>query len=207
MNIIPGPNQIHIQAPTTVSIIGSAGRDAESLSLLNADSFEKMVETAQNILGGIVSGKPHIGGKLHLVSGGAAWSDHVAVRLFAKGCADSLTLHLPCKLDGNKFYDSGSYSYKTNPGRSANKYHAQFSKAIGNNSIGEIHEAIENGAKVVVHNGFFARNNSVAKSDHIIAFTKSTTNTPAKGGTLHTWNKVGNMGKRYHISLKMLATI
>ena len=65
----------------------------------------------------------------HLVSGGAAWSDHVAVELFLSDEYDGLTLHMPCKWIRKEHYDNGSYSWQTNPGKLANSCHRKFSYA------------------------------------------------------------------------------
>lgn len=56
-----------------VSIIGTAGR-GESREGLNAALYSKMVTAAEQWIAATVSGE------VNLVSGGAAWADHIAVR-------------------------------------------------------------------------------------------------------------------------------
>lgn len=137
----------------------------------------------------------------HLVSGGAAWSDHVAVALFlAYPERFTLTLHLPCKWNG-RYEDSGKYDWKTNPGRTSNIYHEQFSKAVKRESLQDIDRAIKLGAKVQVHNGFHARNDVIAKASYMLAYSWDKLE-PIEGGTAYTWRKC--KGQRSHVCLNSL---
>jgi hypothetical protein len=123
---------------------------------------------------------------IHLVSGGAAYGDHIAVRLFLAHPESKLILHLPCKFD-KKFEDTGVKDWRINPGNTANYYHSLFSKNEGIDSFGEIENAINSGAKILVYSGFHKRNAEVAKSDYTLAFSYSKGDYPTDGGTSFTW--------------------
>lgn len=186
-----------------VSIIGTAGR--HDLDRLHNRLYETMIHKADMIISGERKGR-----YVHLISGGAAWSDHIAVSLFLRYPEryGQLTLHLPCPLvfDTKKyqFEDTGSKDFRQNPGRSANMYHAPFSKALGRDTLEEIHIVEAIGARLVVHKGFFARNTEVAKCcDMLLAFTWNEGDSPSEGGTLDTWNKC--TVRKKHISLQHLA--
>jgi len=153
-----------------VAIIGTAGR-GKSLQGLDAAMYAKMVAHADKLIAEQTAG--HV---VHLLSGGAAWADHIAVTLFLSHRYPMLSLHLPCALavdNGNYHYnDTGNSDFRMNPGRSSNKYHREFSAAISRNTIREIQEAAAEGAKLHIHKGFFARNDMVAsQADLLIAFT------------------------------------
>jgi len=132
-----------------------------------------------------------------LVSGGCSFSDHIAVLLYLTGKFKGLTLYLPCKFDG-KFLDTGQFHWSQNPGRVLNKYHADFSREMGFDSLGDLTKAIEIGAKIEVKNGFHARNSFVAKSDYVIAFSEG----EIIGGTLDTFNKAKDSIKSHLIILR-----
>lgn len=140
-----------------------------------------------------------------LVSGGAAWSDHVAVALFLRqalhtGCA--LELHLPAAWAGQRFEDSGAKDWRANPGHLANMLHLQFKTQTGLSSLQELQAAKSLGAVFRVHKGFHQRNTAVAaRCDVLIAFT-ATPGPPQAGGTADTWNKFAKQNRRrFHVSL------
>ena len=143
----------------------------------------------------------------HLVSGGAAWADHIAVELYLKGLAPNLTLYLPCSFENGKYKDTGVFDFKTNPGGTLNYYHSLFSKKIGRNSLDDISRAIQKGAKIEIKEGFFARNSSVAKSDCLLAFTFGDGPDVKPGGSLDTvtkWRKLhwsADPNRGFHVDL------
>ena len=157
-----------------------------------------------------------------LVSGGAAWIDHVAVGL-AKAEKYPLTLHLPCEWDA----EQKRYLQLPNPkdtGAIANHYHHAFSLLMtnyqsSNRTLHTIDEAIRNHATITVSNSFQERNIRVADVDCLIAATFGANpgsivyyaeNKPGwdnagkaglkKGGTYQTWN-VSTAPLKIHISL------
>lgn len=176
----------------TVSIVGTAGRDDNPR--YDIALFDKMINTAKHLLKNFDD--------FVLVSGGAAWADHIAVRLFLEGRASHLVLHLPAEFIEGKFNDNGVFSSSRNPGKTANYYHRKFQSLTGVNSLDEIKLAIEKGAEIHTHDGFMKRNTFVAMSDFLIAFTWGNDQPPNKGGTRDTWNKC--VGRKYHISLTQL---
>lgn len=176
----------------TIAIIGTAGRD--KLAPYTKELFDKMVNAAKYILRNLTD--------ITVISGGAAWADHIAVRLYLEGYVSKLILHLPCAWSETQYLDTGNYDWRTNPGKTSNYYHSKFSTIIGFDSLDEISQAIKKGAEIHAHKGYHARNTSVANCDYMIAFTWSPTDSPADGGTLDTWNKC--TAQKYHISLTKL---
>lgn len=143
-----------------------------------------------------------------LVSGGAAFADHLAVRAFLRGDAGRLDLHLPARL--------GDDGFEGHPdARTANVYHARFSEALGIDSLDEIERALRAGATATVHPGYAARNAHVATSDAVMAFTaggrgRDTTGATAAeaglkgGGTAKTWD-MARTPHKVHVDLSALA--
>lgn len=173
--------------PTTtklrkVAIVGTAGRDDNSL--LTKATWKAMYNHAVSMV------SPDI----HLVSGGAAWADHIAVKLFLEGKVGGLTLHLPAKFNVAVAKFEGAY--KT-AGHTAGYYHSKFTKTVGFNSLKELVEAIKKGAIVTTQEGntpqnFFNRNTLIAQeAESLLAFTFDD---EPKGGTGDTYKKF----KLYH---------
>lgn len=185
---------------TTVSIIGTAGRSHQDPTIT---MYNKMISSAIRYL-------QSLSGEIILVSGGAAWSDHVAVHLYLNRQQYALPilglrLYLPCAFDliTKRYVDTGSSDWRVNPGRISNIYHQQFSNAIGRNSLDELAHVIQDDhVYIEVFNGFHARNSRVAQSEYILAFTWGQ-NEPEDGGTLDTWNKAKH-AKRTHVNLATL---
>ena len=170
------------------AIIGTAGRDKSKTMDINLWNW--MLSDASN----------RITESDHLVSGGAAWADHLAVELYINGECSDLTLHLPAPFDNGRFI--GPYGSSAS---AANYYHERFSRVIGINTLHQIYRAICGGANVTYepehsgYSGMFNRNSKVSKADNMLAYTFGTGNVPADGGTLDTWNKC--TGKRVHVTL------
>lgn len=162
-----------------IGLVGPAGRDARLWSRDTAD-FGAMVAAARDA----IAERKGVGA-VCLVSGGAAWSDHVAVRLFLDGAVAGLELVLPCAWTGSAFAETKTGDWRTDPGRLANAYHRRFSACIGASSLREVGLAVEKGARVVVANGFHQRNAWLARSvGFLFAFTFDG-RTP--GGTGRVW--------------------
>lgn len=140
----------------TIGIIGTAGRKDDA-NRLKGDSFDRMYEAAcETIAEWNVT---------EAVSGGAAWADHIAVKAFLDGRVAALHLHFPATFVARKFQGAGD-------GEIANYYHAKFAAVRGVDSLREIEQAIEKGAKVTVGRGFRARNLAVGRdTSHLLAFT------------------------------------
>lgn len=172
-----------------VAIIGTAGRKGPPLSL---SLFHAMFDEAVSVITKTWGLSWH---NVDLISGGAAWADHVAVVLYL--CPPepevqprSLVLHLPCAWDYSTgaHYDSGAKDWKRNPGRTANLYHKKFSRAIGRDTLQDISMAVHVGCQLEEHEGFHQRNSVIADVEYMLAFTWGAT-APEDGGSLDTWKK------------------
>ena len=170
----------------TLAVIGTAGRDKSKK--MTRDLWIWMLANAQERTEGE-----------HLVSGGAAWSDHLAVAMYLTGVVDRLTLHLPAPFSGAAFVGP-----KNSSAAAANYYHSRFSYVRGTNSMAEIQAAIKKGCEVTFessmpgYSGMFARNDRVAQADRMLAYTFGEKE-PIDGGTRYTWDKC--QGSKTHVSL------
>lgn len=163
-----------------LGIIGTAGR-GEDAKLLTPAHYRMMVCIAQTVA--VTTGATG------LVSGGAAYADHVAVALFLDGSVPNLSLHFPVPLKPSGFTAA---SFRANDaGGTANYYHAGFSKTCKIDSLTELNQAVGAGAKVSVNlGGFKARNTDVANgSDTLLAFTFGSGAMLKDGGTADTMGK------------------
>lgn len=176
-----------------IAIIGTAGRDKNyPLSAKHWDFMCNMV-------------RDEVEPDDHLISGGAAWADHVAVWAFRMGLVHSLSLHLPAPIQLARYM--GGYGTS---GGVANYYHEKFSNVIGDSSqesLNQITELLLRGIPFTtqpVAPGYKAmaeRNKLVAaECDHLMAFTLGRGNVPANGGTKMTWDMAAH-AERMHISL------
>lgn len=189
----------------TLSIIGCAGRkdDADRLS---KEHFEAMCIVAGTLIDQCEKNNYKID---TLVSGAAAWADHVAVRLFLNKKTPRLRLFLPAEWEDGVFRDNGVKDFIKNPGETTNYYHRQFQVKTGINSLSEIQSARNEGAELIsVTKGFYARNALVAKSDFILACTFGKGNEVKDGGTadtirkyLYRVRKEGIFDKSFHFNL------
>jgi hypothetical protein len=192
----------------SIAIIGSAGRgkDAERLdrNLYDAMYRESLATIREH-------------GIQEAVSGGAAFADHIAVRLFLSGDVVSLRLYLPSSFDGNAFVPNSRVH--SNPGKTANSHHADFKRSCGIDGLAEIREAIAKGAKIAVYNGFKRRNLEVAGTcTHMEAYTFGSKSTAVflpgepgfssaeeaglkDGGTAHTWGECWKAEWKRHCNL------
>lgn len=181
--------------PSRVSIIGSAGR-----SIPKTHQTRETMEAMYNHCLGKLKTLPT---KPILVSGGAAWADHLAVWLGLRE-GYSVVLHLPCEFKDVMYVDNGSSDWRTNPGKTANYYHRVFSTALGTDSLGDIQKLMEmDTTEVHVGKGFHERNGKVAKSEYMLAYTWGRGDEPDDGGTKHTWDLAAKTGcKRRHVSIQ-----
>lgn len=182
-----------------VGIIGTAGRQGLDQQL-NPLLFEKMVAEAHRIITKDWKLSP---ADVKLVSGGAAWADHVAVRLFSHSPYhyQSLVLHLPTRWNTA----TQRFSYHNKTGQAANYYHRLFSDALQGDSWHELQQAMDLGAEVKDHyDGFYDRNEHVAQqSEFLMAFTLDPGSEPAPhSGTRYTWSRCP--GQRKHVSITNL---
>jgi len=176
---------------TRIAIIGTAGRD----------KTKPMTKALWSWM--ITDVLSRVPARSHVVSGGAAWADHLAVYLFLSGHAARLTLHLPAPLNGRFI---GPYN---SAGSAANYYHDRFSKIIGEDTLSQIEKASDmpncDGSFEPAAPGYqamFTRNAKVAKADAMLAYTFGEGDQPLDGGTKNTWDQC--RGTKTHISLPYL---
>lgn len=202
----------------TIAIIGSAGKVTTvdnikySLNNVNPAIYMKMINLAEQYVQSFRDDNPN--STIHLYSGGAAWSDQVAVHLYLQSLLTNspyqLTLYLPAQFDcdQSQYVDTGDNDWRKNPGRTSNNYHSKFSNALGDEtgtiSSKQIKKAIESGANVVVRPGFHARNSDIAKAKHLLAYGWFDEQ-PVSGGTADTWKKASD-AERMYVDLKDMMT-
>jgi hypothetical protein len=185
-----------------VGVIGTAGRNC--LDRLNADVYDKMALDFENILRNIreVENK-----SIELVSGGAAWVDHLAVRIYLEDIVsvESIHLYLPCK-----FYLLNScFDCYSQEGKTLNFYHGKFSSIIIEEDLDffysrkQLSMVIDNESNYTVISGFKNRNIEVGKVDLLVAYTFGK-NVPLSGsGTWHCWkNSIAK--KKIHRCISLL---
>ena len=190
----------------TLAIVGTAGRKDDSKKL-NSDTFKAMCLVAEGLMKQISESNYPI---THLISGGAAWTDHCAVRLFLDKKVPNLRLFIPAEWDNGHFHDNGIEKDPIkNPGGTANYYHKLFQNKTFINSLSEIQVAKAYGAELLTcRGGFHGRNAMVAKSDFILACTFGDGPMLKDGGTadtvrkyLHRVRKEGIFDKSFHYCL------
>lgn len=188
-----------------MAIIGTAGRK-EDANRLTRKHFEAMCLVAEELKKQLDDTNYPIS---TIVSGGAAYADHVAVRLFLDKKVANLRLYLPCEWDDGRFADNGSDEDFKNPGKTANHYHKVFQQKTGINGLSDIQVAKSYGAEILpCRGGFHGRNAMVAKSDFILACTFGDGHMVKEGGTadtlrkyLHRVRKEGIFDKSFHYDL------
>lgn len=188
------------------SIISTAGRGDDGMKI-NARVFQKMVTHAMLILDQLDKSRSEI----ILVSGGSAWADHVAVRLFLDSFVldepfAGLHLFLPCQV--TKINKQFVFETTSQAGRRLIDFHEKFNSKMGLtfNSFADLFVARALGASFdCSSNGFHARNSLVARCDVLIAYAwGEDVNQPKEGGTLDTWNQSLAAAVKLHIPLGTL---
>jgi hypothetical protein len=196
------------------AIIGTAGR-RDDAARLNAAVYTAMLEDARARI-------RDLGGRsVSLTSAGAAYADHIAVRLYLDGEVSGLTLHLPAEMRDGRFVENPGERFDV--GRTANYYHRQFKQKTGVDGMAEIQQAIAMGAVVNVKKSFKERNTLVAQeADVVIAYTfgpsRQVTDVMAgergfddpvagglkDGGTADTWSKATGAIRKIHVPIQIL---
>lgn len=193
----------------TLAIIGTAGRK-EDAKRLDKNYFSAMCTVAGNLVDGLKEINYEV---TTLVSGGAAWADHVAVRLFLEKKVPNLRLFIPCEFEGGMFSDKIAVRQPVEkgytPAQTLNYFHKRFSLAINIHSLSDIQIAKNEGAEILpCKGGFYGRNAMVAKSNIILACTFGDKNIVKEGGTADTVRrylqrveKEGFFNKSFHYNL------
>lgn len=203
------PSALNQEDAVRIAIIGTAGRDKAKWPQMTYGLYVAMYQRALAEIERIADGRP-----IELVSGGAAWADHLAVSLLLNDKVDRLKLYLPAAW--NARYQR--YEETRREGGTSNYYHNLFMDQMKRSghphrSLSDLHKAIHD-PRVMVEvpsnvtgSTFHARNIEVGKAaDWILAFTWGPGDRPADGGTLHTWTKSPlPADRKIHISLASLA--
>lgn len=204
---------------TKLAIIGTAGRKEDS-DRLKADHYQRMVESSIKLMT-YLNIDPR---NLSLISGGAAWADHIVVSLAIMGVVDykDVTIYIPASLEESGY--TGTNEWENKVASTANYYHTEFYKKVGSRSIEELNFIRSKGSLLdSSKKGFKTRNTSVANSvkDNgiLLAYTFGNgitdqlpwtirsfdpgTNADAAGlkdgGTADTWNKCPT--RKFHCRL------
>jgi hypothetical protein len=190
-----GPSRcyfLHSRVTRKLGIIGTAGRN-EDLSKLDKDVWKFMKSSVGKLIEST--------GCNYLVSGGAAWADHLAVNLYLNNIEHiNLSLHLPCNFSESRF----DVNCKT--GRTINYHHKNFSEKLGVDTLSQLSDVIHSGCNVTVSNdSFYERNTKIAEESNILlAFTFGNGKCLKPGGTKDTFEKFlnkENAGIGFHINL------
>ena len=170
----------------TLAIIGSAGRNTDA-KRLTRKHFEAMCLVSAELMSQINDANYKIS---TVVSGGAAYADHAAVRLFLDKKVPNLRLFIPAEWEDGKFHDTGEKDSFRNPGGICNYYHKLFQQNTGINGLSDIQIAKAHGAELYFcRGGFHGRNAMVARSDFILACTFGDGHMVKEGGTADTIRK------------------
>lgn len=176
-----------------LAIIGPARNTCATR--LTPEHFERMCAAARDLVAAQ--------GIHTLASGGAAWADHVAVRLFLESAVQStnvaevpsatsavreLHLYFPCEWDAARGQFRSRGHWRSDTGKAANVYHQRFSHVCAMDSLADIARALKmEGCHAHVYEGFHARNRALAAAaDQLVAFAVEE---HLSRGTQDTWNK------------------
>ena len=189
----------------TLATIGTAGRKEDG-NHLTRKHFEAACIVARGLIEQLNESNYTI---TTMVSGGAAYMDHIAVKLFLDKTVSNLRLFIPAEWNNGEFYDTGVKDTKENPGGTANYYHRKFQSTTNINGLSDIQIAKANGAELYkCRGGFHGRNAMVAKSDFILACTFGEGPIVNEGGTADTIRmylervrKEGIFDKSFHYNL------
>lgn len=140
-------------------VTGSTGgaEDEKINELLYENSYDILIDTMHEI------------NDFDLIAGGTAFSNHLAVKAFLEGEATSLRLYFPANFDG-KFDEESRY------GKIANHHHKIFKEKCNIDSLAEIEDAINKGAKVEIFKDFIQAGQKMLQcSDKMLVYTFSNT--------------------------------
>lgn len=181
-----------------IGIIGTAFRKHEAKKLNNV-IYDKMYNKLCELLKEIQKTNPTK--QLHLISGGAAGADHLAVQYYLsenKNLCEP-TFYIPAKWIDKKFDILGD-------GSAANYYHETFSKVLYNDKRKTLNELDQVAQFFQTGRNFKERNTLIARqaTDYLIAFGfVDDLNKEKFGGTVDTWKK-SKAKKKIYIKIDLL---
>ena len=180
-----------------LAVVGSAGR-GDDARLINGELYAQMAAALKQVM-------VQVGPVSHLVSGGAAFADHLAVGFFLRDLVPGLSLHLPA------FYSRSARQYvepyAKSSGSISNYWHREFSRKCGGNSLNSISEALsKQGASHKTYMGFDLRNTGIAEeADAIVAFTFGVNASVKHGGSWDTMKQaMARSIPTFHVTLKTM---
>lgn len=142
-----------------------------------------------------------------LVSGGAAWADHLAVHAYLEGWCAGLALYLPAPLAIPPNGPARFEGMHGSAGAAANYYHDRFAQLAAVPGLEQLAQAAQAGAAVQFepaapgYAAMFTRNRKVATGcTAMLAYTFGEGAEPADGGTLNTWSIRKDI-ERVHVPL------
>lgn len=180
------------------------------MGILSPAHYARMVGAAKNVIERECGGPDNV----HLVSGGAAWSDHLVITLVKEGYVskDRLTIFSPCNLEYWGFEATGKGERTAS---TLNYYHKHFSSTLGYDTVRELYSYKNEQCDFrYCEDNFFVRNAMLAHSlsvdDLAIAFTTGDGKSSQRpwtarkfdgsvlardsglkdGGTAHTWDRL-----------------
>lgn len=188
-----------------LAVIGTAGRDAKAP--MSADLWRAMVADVRT----------RVRADDVLVSGGAAWADHLAVHAFLQGWVARLELYLPAPMVCNDYNANAPFfaGPQRSSGNAANYYHLRFRAVAGVASLSELGGLVREmpsgfawDAQPVEpgYAAMYRRNALVAsRCTDLLAYTFGPGDQPADGGTAHTW-RLASHARRVHVPLGLLCS-
>ena len=177
-----------------LAVIGTSGRVPQDAQRLDINHMKWMADMVKTYITEVLKVDND---KVILVSGGSAWADHVAVRLYLEGGFGGLELYLPARFNvKNKKYINSFY------GRTLNELHTKCQEKTGIDVFTDLARVnSKKSVKITLGTSFTARNTLIARNcDHLIAFTFKEGD-PTKDGSANTWNKM--KGEKIHFDLEL----
>lgn len=182
-----------------VAICGTAGRDDDYLGKFYTRAlFSNILDATEHYLELLIAR----GYDITLISGGAPWAEHIAVKLHQER-GYPLQLKIPAVISTEAQHGRGPF-VNTDPGSCLNELHALFSDRAGVDSARELYSATEDAmVSIEVFDTFHSRNKVIAEScTHMLAFTWNDSNVPKPSGTLNMWKMCKlPSNQKNHVSL------
>lgn len=169
-----------------LAILGTSGRDRMEQLNLSMDHMDYMGELVHKYIYEVLKTTCD---KIILCSGGSAWAEHVAIRLYSSKKFGGLELYLATEFNKKR------KKYKnTHEGRLMNMLHEKYREITGIDSLDELCSVISSPkVKIMVKRGFKQRNSLITQnSDHLIVhlFSKDTdSEIPTDKNIRHVWDR------------------
>lgn len=169
-----------------LGIVGITGNNPSDKKKLQAFHMNWMMKTVKLYIKEILKVEPK---NIILVSGGSAWCDHTAIKLYLENKYAGLDLYLVSKFNHkNKCY------VNTHEGRKLNQLHLECQEKTNCDVLFELARAVtKKNTKIIIQRAFKPRNTLISKNcDYLMVFNFSDT---IGGDKLNTWNLVKHDNK------------